>query len=373
MSSNLGARDASIKLLQSVGIRNFRIGLSKVFLKSDELDVLEREQSSCALVPHAPAQSQAQPPPPLSLNGAAKAANKLKRDLESPVTSSQQQQQQQQQQMQMQSNKDNPSKQEKKTAQFRNTVAAKLRSMTEKSQQESNQQNLIQPKLEQEYWWDVARVTSRDFELEQLQLKSRTETFKILFKLLAYVLFFMIVLTTSVTSKLALFAMVNALKKERQPDVYVARWSLLLSGAVSVPYAISTLSCLQAVLFSSSSGRPGWLVVAWTACVETLHTFGMALFLFKILPNVENVTGLFLMNALCLVPAVLKAVFDSKRGLTRLQRFVTLFLDLLAIALQATALILFKFVGNFDAGYCSCFFFTNESSIKIDLLSRPGC
>jgi predicted nucleic acid-binding Zn ribbon protein len=73
-----------------------------------------------------------------------------------------------------------------------------------------------QPKLEQEYWWDVARVTSRDFELEQMQLKSRSETFKILFKLIGYLIFFVIVLTSSVVSKLSLFTMVNAYKKVKQ-------------------------------------------------------------------------------------------------------------------------------------------------------------
>lgn len=69
-----------------------------------------------------------------------------------------------------------------------------------------------QPKLEQEYWWDVARVTSRDFEVEQLHLKSRIENLKILFKLIAYVLFFAIVLASSVVSKLSLFAMINSYK-----------------------------------------------------------------------------------------------------------------------------------------------------------------
>lgn len=75
-----------------------------------------------------------------------------------------------------------------------------------------------QPKLEQEYWWDVARVTSRDFELEQLQLRSRAEVFKIVFKLIAYVFFFVIVLGSSVASKLSLFTMVNSYKKDNQVE-----------------------------------------------------------------------------------------------------------------------------------------------------------
>ena len=49
-----------------------------------------------------------------------------------------------------------------------------------------------------------------------MQLKSRLETFKIIFKLFAYVVFFMIVLTSSVVSKLSLFTMINAYKKADQ-------------------------------------------------------------------------------------------------------------------------------------------------------------
>lgn len=67
--------------------------------------------------------------------------------------------------------------------------------------------------MEQEYWWDVARVTSRDYEIEQLHLKSRTENLKILFKLIAYLLFILIVLGSSIVSKLSLFVMINTNKR----------------------------------------------------------------------------------------------------------------------------------------------------------------
>ena len=76
--------------------------------------------------------------------------------------------------------------------------------------------DLRQPKLEQEYWWDVARVTSRDFEIEQMQLRSRTEVFKVIFKLFSYLIFFAIVLGGAVFSKLSLFYMLNAYEKEEQ-------------------------------------------------------------------------------------------------------------------------------------------------------------
>ncbi len=202
--------------------------------------------------------------------------------------------------------------------------------------------------MEQEYWWDVARVTSRDFELEQLQMKTRIETFKVIFKLTAYLIFFMIVLTSSVVSKLTLLMMINAYKKEQQPAVYLIRWNMLLALTIAIPYVLSTLNCLFTVIFSSRSGRPGTLIVFWVLFVEILHSFGISLFIFKVLPNVENVTALFLMNALCFLPAVLKIIFTSHRGITRFKKSVTYFLDILAILCQASLPFVFKFVENFD-------------------------
>ncbi len=72
------------------------------------------------------------------------------------------------------------------------------------------------------------------------------------------------------------------------------------------------------------------------------HTLGVALFVFKVLPNVENMFGLFLMNALCIVPAILKVIFASTRGMTRFKRFVTFLFDIIAIVCQLGCVVLFK-------------------------------
>lgn len=51
MSQNMHAKEAAIKLLQHAGIRNFRIGVSKVFMKHDDLDILETNQRMCPEMP----------------------------------------------------------------------------------------------------------------------------------------------------------------------------------------------------------------------------------------------------------------------------------------------------------------------------------
>lgn len=81
----------------------------------------------------------------------------------------------------------------------------------------------------------------------------------------------------------------------------------------------------------------------------------MTIFVFKVLPSVQNLTGLFLMNALCLVPAVLKIIFSSRRNLTRFQKLITFILDVAAILCQTSVLIIFKFYPEFDSKTATTF------------------
>lgn len=210
---------------------------------------------------------------------------------------------------------------------------------------------MIQPKLEQEYWWDLARVTSRDFEIEQMNLKSRVEYLKILFKLFAYFVFFLIVLFSALVSKLSFFTMINAYKVNEQPDMYKIRWGIMLCSAISVPYLFTFMNCLQTVLFSSNdaSGSPKILITLWVMFVELGHTLGIVLMIFKVLPNCENYTGLFIMSSVCLVPAILKTIFTSRRGQNELKKMFIIALDVIAVVMQFAMWIIFLVVKGFDS------------------------
>ena len=83
--------------------------------------------------------------------------------------------------------------------------------------------------------------------------------------------------------------------------------------------------------------------------IESAHILGTTLFVFKILPFVQNITGLFLMNAMCITPAILKLFFSSKRGMTRFKKFITFIFDLVAILSQLSIIFIFKSVPAFDA------------------------
>jgi chitin synthase len=80
--------------------------------------------------------------------------------------------------------------------------------------------------------------------------------------------------------------------------------------------------------------------------VEIGHTLGITLFLFKVLPCVDNLTGLFLINAICLIPGVLKIIFSTRRNMTRFKKFTTFVFDTLAIIAQFSVWFIFSLVDN---------------------------
>ena len=167
-------------------LRNFRLGATKVFIKYEKLDALDKEQES--------------------------------------LTSS------------------NPG----------GMVKQKLNTFTQQTQKLDADQQSEQPRPLHYRGSNV----NRNKVNRKSDLATENPTF-------AYVVFFMIVLTSSVVSKLSLFTMINAFKKENQPDVYVARWAILIASAISVPYVWSTITHLFTVLFSSQSGRPGFFIIIW--------------------------------------------------------------------------------------------------------------
>jgi hypothetical protein len=80
----------------------------------------------------------------------------------------------------------------------------------------SSRKNALNINPNNSYWWDVAHVTSRHFEHEQIINKERRLTFRRIVKLFVYLIIFLLVLTSAVISKLSLFTMINAYKTLEQ-------------------------------------------------------------------------------------------------------------------------------------------------------------
>lgn len=69
---------------------------------------------------------------------------------------------------------------------------------------------------------------------------------------------------------------------------------------------------------------------------ESLHTIGMALLFFVILPELDVVKGAMITNCLCVVPAILGLLSRNSRDS---KRFVKVIVDIAAIVAQVTGFI----------------------------------
>ncbi|CAF1379835.1 unnamed protein product [Adineta ricciae] len=184
----------------------------------------------------------------------------------------------------------------------------------------------------QAYWWDVAHVTSRIFEEEQIINKERRLTFRRIIKICVYLIFFLAVLTSAVVSKLSLFTMINAYKTLEQPKIYIVRWQVLLLIAMIVPYTLTFVQSLVLSIFRIKHSPP-FLLTIWVHIAETCHTVGLSMLVFRILPSVDNVTGLFVLNGVCIVPAILN-LFTTRRHHNTSLKLLIFMCDIASVLMQ---------------------------------------
>ncbi|XP_011200587.2 chitin synthase chs-2 isoform X1 [Bactrocera dorsalis] len=146
------------------------------------------------------------------------------------------------------------------------------------------------------------------------------------FKLLTYVFVFVVVLGTAVTSKLSLLMMVaqaraNAhvkicntmdenglftafLPKEEQ---YAWLWALIF--AFSAPEVFTFFRALRICTFKDVKS-PTWTEVMLVILFDVLHTIGLAILLFFVMPQLDSVRALMLCNGVCFIPSILNLGFE---------------------------------------------------------------
>lgn len=83
---------------------------------------------------------------------------------------------------------------------------------------------------------------------------------------------------------------------------------------------------------------------------ETLHTVGLGLLFYGVLPNLDTLRAIMLLNAVFIVPAIL-GIFRPNNFKSSAIRFVVLGLDVLAVLFQLGGLIVWPVLNqNWDNG-----------------------
>ncbi|CAF2308069.1 unnamed protein product [Rotaria sp. Silwood2] len=157
---------------------------------------------------------------------------------------------------------------------------------------------------------------------------------KRLFKCAAYMVYFVGVLVFAVASKGSFLLMTQSLGNRLQEKQYASRWSFMLVATICVPYVFLFLEALAKSLFRNRRG-PVFTDLITIFVLESIHTFGVCLLVFRVLPSCDVIRGLLLMNAVCTIPAFCKLTL-SKSNSRPMLRFLTLFIDLAAFAAQCS-------------------------------------
>ena len=82
-----------------------------------------------------------------------------------------------------------------------------------------------------------------------------------------------------------------------------------------------------------------------TVIMETIHSFGLAVFLWKVLPVLTIVEASVIFAAVGVVPSLLH-IFNRKSGGAKITRIILLVLDVLASLLQVAGLIVLSILIN---------------------------
>lgn len=69
--------------------------------------------------------------------------------------------------------------------------------------------------------------------------------------------------------------------------------------------------------------------------IETAHSFGICIFVFRVLPTLDLARAILLMNAVCTVPGILKLLL-SKNHVSTAKRLVIFIMDICAVSMQIT-------------------------------------
>ncbi|CAF4051928.1 unnamed protein product [Adineta steineri] len=219
--------------------------------------------------------------------------------------------------------------------------------------------------------WDAPRTTEVREAYEKTihcyQLSMR------MLKLTTYVVLNIGVLLTALVSKGALLLMTNSVAKVQETP-YRERWVWMLLASVCAPYVFTFFDSLGKCLFGNKPW-PTIKIFTIVFLIETLHSFGIAIFVFHILPKLDAARSLLIMNAVCLVPAFLK-LFLTKSNSSIVRRSLLFLMDFFAFAMQCSCVgiaLASKFLKNdgpiLAQTTVSSFIFP-ESTTTIPLLNR---
>ncbi|XP_014680917.1 PREDICTED: uncharacterized protein LOC106820845 isoform X2 [Priapulus caudatus] len=198
--------------------------------------------------------------------------------------------------------------------------------------------------------WDVFRVVPH--EKEKTKDGRCVEFMKQTAKLGSYIFGFIMILGFSVLTKLCMLMMTSNARLPDQPAKmcvptfnaqkveeftlplrYTVRWIWCILLTLWVPEIFMFLRSVRLMTFKKSLPRPKFKYIILSLFIESIHTVGQSLFVFKVLPAVDAVQGAMLTSTVFLIPAILTCF---SRPTDDKNRWLKIAVDVVAIAAQSS-------------------------------------
>ncbi|XP_060582419.1 LOW QUALITY PROTEIN: chitin synthase chs-2-like [Ruditapes philippinarum] len=184
-------------------------------------------------------------------------------------------------------------------------------------------------------WWDRFQMMPR----EQVSNSATFQTVFKFFKVVCYIFIMIMVLTSAVVNKICVLIMTSSVTKDPLTE---SQWPVktMLLISICFPYSIWFLVYSGKSVFGSTTW-PSLSLLSSVLFIELLHTLGLSLLVFRVLPMLDMLRAFIVLGSIYTVPAFLKTIFEGRDPNTGLARKCSIFvLNFGAFLIQIGSIVL---------------------------------
>ncbi|XP_060081250.1 uncharacterized protein LOC132560604 [Ylistrum balloti] len=196
------------------------------------------------------------------------------------------------------------------------------------TEEEQNQASKIPKKLKKEFW-DIFHIINRETKRDSFNIGGVMRTLKIF----TYILLGLLLLACSVFQKISLVTLVSDTSKFQH---------VLLLVVTCIPYIRLFLTSVWTSLFGNVP-FPSKKNVVIVLISEGLHSVGLSLLIFRVLPEIDVVRSILLLSCACITPSILKPFCSSTKDSNTQRKskageMFTFVFDILAALIQISVI-----------------------------------
>ncbi|KAL3855409.1 hypothetical protein ACJMK2_014620, partial [Sinanodonta woodiana] len=226
---------------------------------------------------------------------------------------------------------------------------------------------------ETQYYWDIMRDTRAEEHLSVPNDRMLHGVY-VAVKVTVCIILFLLVLTTAVVSKLCLVLITSNIFPPRNDtndttsywvqksvhytisyptDTTNVQWIWAMVLIISAPYFFTAISCGWKLIVKNKSSDSGWTGFVMVMILETLHSLGLCMFVFMVLPSLDPLAGVMVCFQVAWLPGLLGTIsrhtHPSRAWIVRTMLIMGVLLQIGAMGLTYIYYVLESQMDHFQA------------------------